>query len=290
MLDSSIELKSPTFTQHTNCLTDYWLRILTFSEMKVFLALSRKIIGYHKTYDRVSLSQLMEMTGLTKKSILKGINGLIEKNLIKQEIEGIAGHKKTYYELTMDENTPGYKKQVNRDTKDTSPGILSIPLAGIPSIPTKESINKIKKEKEIYKEKILPIKKVKEQPIDEYRKLKERAPNVFVSDEDHDKLANIHGEPIILAAYVKTSEYKLGRVVQPKKEKYTDLYMVKNWHIKQAEMDVVRNQELKQREERLKRNEQFAVNGWQKAPSSLRFEGERKYSNSDAKRIPGLGR
>ena len=60
---------------------------LSGNAVKVFLAISRKTIGWHKTSDRISNSQLIEMTGIVSRHTLKkAINELLEKGFIIQNL------------------------------------------------------------------------------------------------------------------------------------------------------------------------------------------------------------
>ncbi len=52
--------------------------------IKVFVAISRKTIGWHKKSDKISYSQLKKMTGLCVNSLKKGIKVLIKDGWITQ--------------------------------------------------------------------------------------------------------------------------------------------------------------------------------------------------------------
>lgn len=76
-------LEAPNYTQIPNVVFDHWMPILSPITFKVFLLICRKTFGWHKGSDRVSLNQLMEMTGLSKPTILKGIEELERAGLIE---------------------------------------------------------------------------------------------------------------------------------------------------------------------------------------------------------------
>ena len=72
----------PNHTQTPNELFDDHMRYMSGSELKVILAICRKTFGWHKEQDNISLSQLMELTGLTRSSVINAIKSLIARGLI----------------------------------------------------------------------------------------------------------------------------------------------------------------------------------------------------------------
>jgi len=72
----------PNTSSIPNILFDYWMNILTPAEFKVLMCIARKTYGWHKTNDRISISQIEKMTGLSRKGISKNIEALIEHGLV----------------------------------------------------------------------------------------------------------------------------------------------------------------------------------------------------------------
>ena len=70
------------FLQVNNQIVDYWMAQLTSAEFKTLLAIVRKTKGWNKPYDRISQSQIAELTGLTTRSVRTAITLLEEKKLI----------------------------------------------------------------------------------------------------------------------------------------------------------------------------------------------------------------
>lgn len=77
------------FTQTPNILFDELLRVLSNSEVKVLLVIIRKTYGWidskthkRKVKDRISVSQFMELSGLSRRIISFAIGSLVEKKLI----------------------------------------------------------------------------------------------------------------------------------------------------------------------------------------------------------------
>lgn len=86
-------ITEPNYTQIPNVIFDYWMAQLTPAEFKVLLCICRKTFGWQKKRDRISLRQIEKMTGLTKPSIIKNVEKLIELNLVtkikfKDEFDG----------------------------------------------------------------------------------------------------------------------------------------------------------------------------------------------------------
>jgi phage replication O-like protein O len=130
-----MKIQKANYTQIPNSIIDE-MNELTDIELRLLLAICRKTIGYHKDTDRISLSQIKEITGMTDKSIIKARTLLQAKNIIAWETTGIKGQQKTVYDL-------------NCSVPDTD-GVL-YPIKEIESFPTvpdtdtKESIYNINK-------------------------------------------------------------------------------------------------------------------------------------------------
>jgi len=73
---------------------------LSGAEIKVLLAILRKTAGWRKESDNISLSQLEEMTGLDRKSVIAGLRGLLARGLIAQT-QAAAGSKAASYKCVI---------------------------------------------------------------------------------------------------------------------------------------------------------------------------------------------
>ena len=82
------KIEKPNYTQTPNILFDEIMRDLNGAELKVILAVIRKTFGWHKERDRISYSQITEMTGLVKSTVSISIKSLEEKGLIYVTREG----------------------------------------------------------------------------------------------------------------------------------------------------------------------------------------------------------
>jgi len=72
---------------------------LSGAAAKIFLAICRKTIGWHKTTEKISYTQLKEMCGLSDKAVKEGIEQLERVPLIKADRED---GKTTTYEILFD--------------------------------------------------------------------------------------------------------------------------------------------------------------------------------------------
>ena len=103
------KIEKPNYTQTPNILFDEIMRDLNGVELKVILAVIRKTFGWHKERDRISLTQLEEMTGLSRQGILNAIHGKKkEKSVIgglvnKGYIKIIETKQGNVYELVVKE-------------------------------------------------------------------------------------------------------------------------------------------------------------------------------------------
>lgn len=75
----------PNTTQYPNFLFDL-MPTLKEGELRLLNAIVRKTYGWQKQKDRISISQMIELTGMSKQGILDARERLINKNIIKAEI------------------------------------------------------------------------------------------------------------------------------------------------------------------------------------------------------------
>lgn len=80
----------PNHTQTPNIFFDDSLpKIKSFAELKVILAVVRQTFGWHKADDRLSISQLVKLTGLTRQGVVNGVakslaDGFLERQPVGQ--------------------------------------------------------------------------------------------------------------------------------------------------------------------------------------------------------------
>ncbi len=125
---------------------------LRASELKVILSMVRKISGFNKTEDRISISQISEMTNLARRTVIYAQAYLCESKVIHKLKRGNAKGNANLWEINA--NTAQWelvqRVALVQSTVTTS-AQLSMELVQHVA-PTKE-INKSKKEIEVNSEK-----------------------------------------------------------------------------------------------------------------------------------------
>lgn len=134
----------PNYTQLPNIIIDEWLDKLTGLQLKILLVICRKTIGWHKLVDKISLTQLVNITKSARDKICDAVRALVAFGLIIKEVTGPKGLEETRYELNFQ----------NKYTNSEAP-----PVEGSKKLLTKETITKERKEilsKESIKKKTIP--------------------------------------------------------------------------------------------------------------------------------------
>lgn len=147
-----MKIYEPNYTQVPNAVISM-MPHFTEAELKVILAITRKTVGWQKKRDRISLTQLEEMTGMARASITKAIKSETFSGLIKT----YSTKKGNEYELIIsssDSELPN--DQVVQNLNQTS-SKSELP-ASSKSEHTKETITKeTKQKKSIYDLKIVDV-------------------------------------------------------------------------------------------------------------------------------------
>jgi len=78
----------PNYTQTPNLFLDEHLPEMGCAETKVVLAVIRQTFGWHKQKDQLSISQLMELTGLSNRAVIDGTRAAMERGVIDREQNG----------------------------------------------------------------------------------------------------------------------------------------------------------------------------------------------------------
>lgn len=79
---------SPNYTQTPNIFFDEMLSQMKEAELKVALVIMRETFGWHRESKQMSLSYLMQATGMSKQGVLNGITDGIARGVICQEPSG----------------------------------------------------------------------------------------------------------------------------------------------------------------------------------------------------------
>lgn len=100
---SQARIEAPNNTQIPNIIFDYWMNLLTGAEYKVLMCICRKTFGWPKAIKSVSLLQIQEMTSLSRSTIIKSIDTLIEFLLVTKIESGL--DELNSYEINVKELT-----------------------------------------------------------------------------------------------------------------------------------------------------------------------------------------
>jgi hypothetical protein len=98
-----MSVQKPNYTQLPNKFVDEYMSKVTPGAAMVYLVICRKTIGWQKETDEISLAQIIEMTGLSKSSAIRGVKKLEDLNLLKV-VRSKKGRKSANcYELNFDD-------------------------------------------------------------------------------------------------------------------------------------------------------------------------------------------
>lgn len=82
---TTMSYDQPNYTQTPNTLFDEHLPEMGCSEMKVVLAVVRKTFGWHRKKQRLTTDDLMEITGLSNRGVIDGVEAAIERGVLSRE-------------------------------------------------------------------------------------------------------------------------------------------------------------------------------------------------------------
>jgi hypothetical protein len=73
----------PNFTQYPNEILDNWMPHLSGNQVKIMNVFVRQIYGFHKQYDKISIRQIAQKTGMTSSGVFKDLKVLLSLGCIK---------------------------------------------------------------------------------------------------------------------------------------------------------------------------------------------------------------
>jgi phage replication O-like protein O len=200
------------YTQMPNVIFDYWMEVLTPAEFKVLCCIARKIFGWHKSQDKISLKQIQKMTCLSRQGVIKAISKLIEYQLVIKISSFTEDGDQAANLYTIHVHCIGGGSQLSLL------GVVnSVDQGVVNSVdPQKKDNTKQKIQKEIYKEK--DNGKVASSPSSHTSKflvLGDEFKKVRLTQEELDKLVAKHGE-----AKIKEVINNLDVYIAQKGDKY----------------------------------------------------------------------
>jgi DNA-binding Lrp family transcriptional regulator len=142
----------PNFTQYPNEILDNWMPHLSGNQTKIINVFVRQIYGYHKEYDRISIRQISQKTGISISKVFKDVKNLISIGCIKILKKGDKHNSHLYQILNITEELP--QREHARRNKGVTPevtGCYPIGNSGVTpevtvELPQREQQNKEIKE------------------------------------------------------------------------------------------------------------------------------------------------
>lgn len=109
----------PNFTQYPNEILDNWMPHLSGNQTKIMNVFVRQIYGYHKDYDRISIRQISQKTGISISKVFKDVKNLISIGCIKILKKGDKNNAHLYQILNITEELP--QREHSRRNKGVTP-------------------------------------------------------------------------------------------------------------------------------------------------------------------------
>jgi len=109
----------PNFTQYPNEILDNWMPHLSGNQTKIINVFVRQIYGYHKDYDRISIRQISQKTGISISKVFKDVKNLISIGCIKILKKGDKNNAHLYQILNITEELP--QREHSRRNKGVTP-------------------------------------------------------------------------------------------------------------------------------------------------------------------------
>ena len=118
-------IPAPNWTATPNLVFEL-MPLLTEPELRVLLAITRATIGWHQDREKISLTQLQELTGLSRQGVITGIERAMGRELVRRYADG----QSYYYELSIYTDNPS--GSTNEDYRHQSTNLTSASQPGRP--------------------------------------------------------------------------------------------------------------------------------------------------------------
>jgi len=110
----------PSYTRLPNDIIEA-MPSLGNAELRVLLAIARKTVGYQKECDRISVSQIAKMTGLTSRNTQQAITALLKRDLIAREPAGKQTYSYTLKTISLGDTDQNHIPSDTISLGDTEP-------------------------------------------------------------------------------------------------------------------------------------------------------------------------
>lgn len=122
------------FTKIANELFDAILQFdFSGRQLKVAMAIIRKTYGYNKTVDELSISQIADMTGISRGNVCQAVNMLSEMNIV---VKSNGKHANT---LSLNKHYKEWIAVPKSGTKCSQIGNFAVPKSGTEVFPNRET-------------------------------------------------------------------------------------------------------------------------------------------------------
>lgn len=105
----------PNFTQYPNEILDNWMPYLSGNQVKIMNVFVRQIYGFHKQYDKISIRQIAQKTGITSSGVFKDLKILLSLGCIKILKKGNNKDASIYQIINITEVLSKKERKTNRE-------------------------------------------------------------------------------------------------------------------------------------------------------------------------------
>lgn len=105
----------PNFTQYPNEILDNWMPHLSGNQVKIMNVFVRQIYGFHKQYDKISIRQIAQKTGITSSGVFKDLKILLSLGCIKILKKGNNKDASIYQIINITEVLSKKERKTNRE-------------------------------------------------------------------------------------------------------------------------------------------------------------------------------
>lgn len=172
---------SPNHTQTPNDLFDCHMAQMGDAELRVVLVAIRKMLGYHKDRESISLTQFEDMSGLSRQGVIDGLAAAIKRGLIEELPQRGKRGVKTYGLVIQVDQSEDATSQASRPVTSQP----TRPVDDLTSQASRHTKENKTKEKEKKKDAATPPKRIATP------KKKDRKPNE--AQPIHDALIEVFG-------------------------------------------------------------------------------------------------
>lgn len=122
----------PNSTQIPDVILDEWMPGLSGAELAVVLFVARKTFGWGKGFDRISLTQMQEGTGLARSTVARTCDELTSKGLL--DTRPAQGRTPAAYRLNMDWGPEQSTENRHPETPQSTENATSTNSGTVPKI------------------------------------------------------------------------------------------------------------------------------------------------------------